>query len=91
MELKCLQCVGEHKNFLAQQALAKVAEGSPPPLIEDAITLVPTWQQQMIGGQIILSCVAIPACMRHIEVHEQTPEEKAVAGGRLLQARAEMR
>ena len=84
---KCLQCVAAHKHFVAQQKLGNIPEEFPEPPIADAITLVANWQQQQIMGQMIMACVAIPACEDHIEVQEQTAEEKAIAGGRLLQGR----
>ena len=85
MELKCLDCVAQYKKFLADQILAKVREGFPPPEINDAVTLVPAWQQQVFGGQIVMACVAVPTCLDHIQVIEMSAEQKAVLGGRLLQ------
>lgn len=84
---KCLQCVAGHKHFVAQQKLGNIPAEFAEPMIKDALTLVGNWQQQQIMGQMIMACVAIPACEEHIEVQEQSAEEKAVMGGRLLQGR----
>ena len=85
MELKCLDCVAQYKSFLANQNLGNTPEDYPAPVIKDAVTLVPAWQQQVFGGQIVMACVAVPTCMDHIQVSEMTAEQKAVLGGRLLQ------
>jgi hypothetical protein len=91
MDFKCLQCVAVHKKFLADQNLGKIPEQFPAPVISDAITLVASWQQQVMAGQIVMACVTIPACMEHIEVEEMSAEQKSVMGGRLLQGTVQPR
>jgi hypothetical protein len=59
-------------------------ENMAPPVINDAICLVPVWQQMQVGQNMVMGCVAIPACMEHIEVKEMSPIEKAVQGGRII-------
>ena len=87
MELKCLPCISQMRQHRQQVELGQIPADTPEPFVKEAITLVPTWQQQIVGNQMVVACVTVPACMEHIEVREPSAEEKAIQGGRLLQAR----
>jgi hypothetical protein len=79
MELKCLQCIGEH-NEAVKKGYPK--ESLPP--INDAITLAPSWVSQMLMGQMAMTCVAIPACMDHLETKEKSAVERAAGSGLII-------
>jgi len=90
MELQCLPCISRLRDFQNKQELNQIPQDVEEPEVASAVTLVPTWQQQVIGGQIVMACVTVPACMEHIEVRQPTAEERAVQGGRLLQGRVDL-
>jgi len=74
---KCLACCGEY-------IVAKNKGDETLPMIEDAITWAPSWQSQNVGGQMVMSCVPAPTCMRHLNASEETPMQRAMRGGLLL-------
>lgn len=77
---KCYWCVGE---CLAAKG---VNSQGVPPAIDDAITMVPSWQKLPMGnGQTAMACVVLPACARHYYSHK-TIGEHAPAGSGLLVA-----
>lgn len=84
MSLVCLQCAGENVISRARQARGEDVEVLSP---NDAWTLAPSWQQQVIGDNVIMACVALPVCARHLEVSEMSPADQAVRNGRLLKGR----
>jgi hypothetical protein len=91
MDLKCYACVAEYKVALDKADTLEMQEREDAfnnlPELEDAATFVPVWQQQQMMGQIVMACVSLPACIRHIMAKEPTPEEKAVAGGYIIPGR----
>lgn len=86
MEFKCLACIGEniqaHKDLEAG-VLHNGSEPVPPP-INDAITLAPQWVSQQTAGQLMVSCVAVPTCMRHLNVEKESPIQRATRSGLML-------
>lgn len=78
----CLECIGNYKIHV--ENVENVANEVPAPGINFAITLAPSWQQQQIMGQMIVTCVAIPACLMHLGVAELTPAQKAMQSGLVL-------
>jgi hypothetical protein len=85
MDIKCLNCVAVHKKFVSDQTIGSIPEEFPEPVVNDAITYAPSWQQQVVAGTLVMACIAIPVCVDHVEVAEMTAEQRAVQGGRLLQ------
>lgn len=82
MNLLCLTCTGEAVLARIKQARGEDVE---VPIPNEAWTLAPAWQQQIIGGQMVMACVALPTCDKHLQVAELSPADQAVRGGRLLQ------
>lgn len=83
MSYKCVKCIEEYINARVKAE----AEGTEPPspdTLNDAITLVPSWQQQMLGQQLIVTCVTVPTCLNHIEKKEESPTERALGRGLML-------
>jgi len=76
---KCLACVGEGIQGI-RKAEAKGWENVTMPEPEDAITLAPAWQQQAFMGQTMFACVAVPTCIRHLQVHEPSAIQRAPNG-----------
>lgn len=81
---KCLSCVGINKTFLARQAAGIEPDNVAPPVIQDAVTLAPAWQQMQAGMNTVIGCVALPTCLDHVDVKEMSAVERAVQGGRVL-------
>jgi hypothetical protein len=54
------------------------------PPVNDAITWVPTWESQIIAGQMVMSCVALPTCLTCITIKKETPVERATKSGLAL-------
>ncbi len=69
MDLKCMICVGE--SIAELNAARKERRPAIIGELEDAITLAPSWQQKIVAGQLVVACVAIPVCLRHIKVDER--------------------
>lgn len=78
----CLQCAGELVLAEAKQLRGEYVE---IPEVNEAWTLAPSWQQQVVGGQLVMACVSVPICKKHLDVAELSPAEQAVRNGRLLQ------
>lgn len=83
MSYKCVKCIEEYIN--ARIAAEKTgAEPPDPEQLTDAITLVPSWQQQMIGQQLIMTCVTVPTCLSHIDKKQESAAERALGSGLML-------
>lgn len=82
--LKCLDCIARHMEWRKKQA---TGSEELEPVINDAVTLAPSWQSTTIAAQVIFACVALPACMEHLTPTELSAQEKAIKSG-LLPARA---
>lgn len=80
--MKCLACVGE--MVLAEVKNAK-GEEVPVPEPEEAWTMAPSWQEKRVGQQLVMACIAIPTCKRHLTVDELSPIEQAIRNGKLLE------
>lgn len=82
---KCLSCVSE---FISERNKVEGDESAPAlvfeDLVEDAITMAPSWQQTMVGNQLMMACVTVPVCMRHIDVKEQSAAQRILGGGLTL-------
>ena len=77
---KCVKCIEDYIN--ARNAAEKDGTDPPSPsMLNDAITLVPSWQQQMVGPQLIMTCVTVPTCLDHIEKQDATPAQRALSSG----------
>lgn len=48
--------------------------------VREAVTLVPDWQQTVVGGQVLMAAVMVPVCWEHLTVTPKT----AVENGRLV-------
>lgn len=71
MTLKCLTCLAEGK--LAVQHSNGNGQDYSEPLANDAITWAPSWQQQQVGPQMVMACVALPTCAVHLQVDRKSP------------------
>jgi hypothetical protein len=85
--LKCLQCLGEYKVFLIKSRNGSLPPGTIEPVVDDAVTMAPSWQQKVIGPQMLWACVALPTCERHLAATEVSAADRAMMGGKLLQGR----
>lgn len=85
----CYVCVANHKLYRVKKENQTLPEGTAEPMVYDAVTMVPTWQQQQVGVQMVMACVTVPTCENHIEVKELSELDKVIQGGRILQARLE--
>jgi hypothetical protein len=81
----CFACVAEHILFDTKHAMGQLGPSAIRPDIEEAVTWAPSWQKQEIMGQMVMACVTLPTCRRHMSVTEMSPAERAIQGGRLLQ------
>lgn len=81
MSTKCLACTGQ---FV--QASKQAVNGSVPvlPEIKEAVTWAPAWQNTIIQGQMVISCVAVPTCMEHLGVEKESAAEIAARRGLAL-------
>lgn len=84
MDLVCLVCAGN--RIVAEIKIAK-GEDVELPVVNDAWTMSPTWQQQIVGGTQLMACVAVPVCREHLSVAEVSPAEQALRNGQLLRGR----
>jgi hypothetical protein len=90
MEYKCLACISEHiaaKNDLE----AGVLHNGSKPEVQDiayADTLAPQWVSQIVQGNMVMSCVAVPSCIRHLNVQKESPIQRATRSGLMLGGQA---
>lgn len=84
---KCLDCIGEYISWRNSHPGGPVGEDDGPPEMNDAITFAPSWQLKVAMGQQMMACVPVPACLRHLGVHDNTLEN-VLLGSKLLQGRA---
>lgn len=83
MDLKCMICVEEYLA-LPDDSEAKLS-GEAWLKVRDADTLAPSWQTYVAGpGQVVVACVTLPVCLRHITVKKQSPEQIASRSGLAL-------
>jgi hypothetical protein len=80
--MKCMMCVGTLVMMESKRALGEDVE---LPEVSEAITLAPSWQQQRIGPNLVMACVALPVCKAHLTVAELSPAEQAIRNGTLLE------
>lgn len=84
-QTKCYMCVAEHKMYIIKKENGTLPEDMEEPIVEDADTWVPSWQQQIVQNQMVMACVPLPTCERkHLEVHELSSIDKALMGGKIL-------
>jgi hypothetical protein len=91
--LRCLQCIGEYFMAIEEREASRAAGittevSEELPEISEAITLAPRWEQKQVGMNVVMGCVAVPVCMKHIGIRKLSPLAQAVAGGRLLTGEA---
>jgi hypothetical protein len=66
--LKCVRCVQDFLE-LPQEERHDIltTENAFDNRVSDCVTFIPSWQQQQAGpGQLLMSCIALPICLRHI-------------------------
>jgi hypothetical protein len=83
----CLSCVSEYILAKNKWVEGGQPDGQEPDYETDvlpAVTEAPSWQQQIVGGQMIMACVPLPTCMKHLGVREQTPMERAAHSGLMV-------
>lgn len=81
MSLKCLPCCGEMVQAKVRSAKGEDVEIPEP---ADALTMAPDWQQQITMGQMVMACVTVPVCERHLNVQEMSAADQAIRGGNIL-------
>jgi hypothetical protein len=83
MQCSCLTCIGEYQMAVKDKEAGVLHDGEVPkiPEIGVAVTMAPSWQQTQIMGQMIMACVAIPTCMRHLSTEKKSAIERATASG----------
>jgi hypothetical protein len=73
----CLQCIAE--AIEVGDDVGKPGEWLSK--IGEAITWAPSWQTVMMSGQMMVSCVAVPSCGKHLTNRQKTSAEKASSSG----------
>lgn len=78
--LKCVHCIEEYVRLPEDQKTLEAWDK-----VEDAVTLVPSWQQQAFGlGQLVMTCVALPICVRHTKTSDPAPQQLTSRSGLAL-------
>jgi hypothetical protein len=77
-----MMCCGE---AVLAEVLALRGQTVEVPEPEDAWTMAPSWQQQRVGTNLVMACVALPVCKKHLTVAELSPAEQAIRNGQLLE------
>lgn len=80
----CMQCSAEWKMYVVKKTNGTLAADTPVPEIRAAYTWAPAWQQQQIGGQLVMACIPLPTCLEHLAVSELSSLDRAIMGGKLL-------
>jgi len=83
----CLSCVSEYilaKNKWIEGGQPEGYEPDYNELVLCAVTEAPSWQQQIMGGQMVMACVTVPSCMKHLGVREKTAMERAAGSGLMV-------
>jgi hypothetical protein len=83
-EIKCLACYEELANFLGAQEEGKIPDDAERPVPEDAVTFAPAWQTKTIMGQMVMACIALPSCERHLVPQKRSAVEQSVMRGGVL-------
>lgn len=84
---KCVRCVEAYLETIGKMQPSGSAEVDEERRsreflkINDAITLVPFWQDKTMLGQMMFQCVTLPICLDHIAPAKQSAESKAAHGG----------
>lgn len=75
--MRCVRCVETYVQLPEEQKTPEHWDE-----VNDAVTMVPTWQVQMAGpGQMIMACTTVPVCLDHVRVKKAAPEEIAQRNG----------
>lgn len=83
----CLSCVSEYILARNKWIDSGQPDGMEPvfdKMVEVAVTEAPSWQQQAMGGQMVVACVTLPTCMKHLGVREKTAMERAAGSGLMI-------
>jgi hypothetical protein len=86
MSCSCLTCIGEYQMAIQDKENGVLHDGHEPiiPDINAAVTLAPTWQQTTLMGQMVMACVTVPSCMRHLSTEKKSHIQRATASGLAL-------
>lgn len=84
---KCYACVSEY--LVAKKAYDSLVDktGVEEPTeasIKDADTWGPSWQEHMAYNQVMMAVCALPVCLGHLGVTEDTPLQRAAKAGLAL-------
>lgn len=82
--MKCFVCVANKRMYFVKEKNGTNPPGTTEPIVQEAVTWAPSWQQQQIGMQAIMACVSLPTCYDHVEVRELSALDKAMMGGKIL-------
>jgi hypothetical protein len=83
----CLSCVSEYilaRNKWIESGQPDGEEPNYNTEVNPAVTEAPSWQSQAMGGQMVVACVPLPTCMKHLGVREKTAMEKAAGSGLMV-------
>jgi hypothetical protein len=86
----CLTCISEYIIAKNKWIDAGQQDGLEPvyaDMVAPAVTTAPSWQQQIMGGQMVMACVPLPSCLKHLGVREKTPMERASENGLMIPSR----
>lgn len=76
--MKCIRCVETYVQLSEDEKTPECWDAT----VNDAVTMVPTWQVQMAGpGQMVMACTTVPVCLDHVQVKKAGPEEIAQRNG----------
>jgi len=67
MNLKCVKCIEDFIE-LDQDDRERILtnENEFDMAVNNAVTIVPSWQQSKVGDQLLMACVSVPICMEHL-------------------------
>jgi hypothetical protein len=82
--MKCLMCVSEYLVLSEDEKIRIQADDQFDAVVQDAVTLAPSWQEHSIGGQPLVACIAVPACMGHLGIKKDSIQELASRSGLAL-------
>jgi hypothetical protein len=76
----CLPCISE---WVANGSPGGV-DGEEASKLSPAVTLAPAWETKTTMGQMMMACVMVPTCFRHLGVKQKSAAEKAMESGLFL-------
>lgn len=84
--VKCAGCVNDFLTVSMDIKNGILHDGKEPtlPELNDAVTWLPNWQTQNMGGQVVVGVISLPTCLKHAGYKEETPAERATRSGLII-------